>query len=187
MWQTLYEYFILYRKLTIPGIGSFQVEPLVARLDFANKLLHAPLPAVRFTHDHQQPDHFFIKYLSDHYRIDENEASKRFNDFSDSLHDEIEKNGTVTLKGIGKLKKEFAKTYSFHPFHETDRYFPDVKVERVIRKHSKHYIKVGEAQKTNVEMEELLQNESGADQWKRYALVLAITAIVAIVVYHLSH
>jgi hypothetical protein len=186
MWQTAYEYFILYKQLSIPGVGSFKIEPLVARLDFANKLLHAPLPAVRFSHDEQSADKNFYEYVSHQFNISETEAIKRYHDFCYELQQDIESKGNVELKGIGILKKEFSKTYSFQPSNETDRYFPDVKVERVIRKDSRHLIRVGEDQRTNVEMEEMLSASLSHAGWKKAAIILAIIGVVLIALYYLT-
>src|SRR6476469_7797768 len=109
MWQAAYEYFILYKLLSIPGMRSFKIEPLVARLDFANKLLHAPLPAVRFSHDQQSADKSFYGYLSEQFNINETEAIKRYHDFCYQLQQRVDEKGVVELKGIGTLKKEFNK------------------------------------------------------------------------------
>lgn len=184
MWQPVYRYFILHKKLNIPGIGSFNVETSAARLDFANRLLHAPLPVIRFTPGQQSVERSFFDYLAASFSISTTEAVKQYNDYCYHLLQRAETQGSLHLPGIGTLRKEFEKTFSFQPENGVDLYFTDLPAERVIRREQPHAITVGETETTTTEMQERLDEPPKRDNWWVYAAALALLAVAAIIYYH---
>jgi len=185
MQNLLHSYLLQYKRLSIPGVGLFTVEHVPARLDFPNKTLHPPLPVIRFSHDGIATDKQLFKYLSRQFSLNETEAIRYFNDFAFDFKNDITNNGEAILPGIGKITKTFANAYSFQPAVLLGGYFPDLKVERVIRENAEHTIRVGEDEKTSTQMHELLAEEPKKDLWWIYALILGAVGIGVIVYYHL--
>jgi len=185
MHNLLHSYLLQYKRLSIPGVGSFTVEHIPARLDFPNKTLHPPLPVIRFNTDTAAADKQLFKYLSGQFNLNETEAIRHFNDFAFDFKNDITNNGEAVLPGIGKISKAFTNAYTFQPEASLHGYFPDLKVERVIRENVEHTIRVGEDEKTSTQMQELLAEEPRKDLWWVYAIILAAIGIGAIVYYHL--
>lgn len=185
MYDSLYKYLILYKKLNIPGIGSFVIEQIPARLDFLNKQLHSPLPVIRFNLGNAVADKHFYEFLAKEKGWQEWEAVRQFNELVFDLKNAVNTKGTVELPGIGSLKKEFADTYSFHPMSSVQSYLPDVAAERIIRKNTTHSVKVGDAEKSSTEMQELLSAEKTKKaQWIKYAIILALAGAAVIAYYY---
>jgi nucleoid DNA-binding protein len=185
MYDSLYKYLILYKKLNIPGIGSFAIEQIPARLDFLNKQLHSPLPVIRFNLGNAVADKHFYDFLAKEKGLQEWEAIRQFNDLTFEIKNTVNSKGMVELPGIGTLKKEFTDTYSFQPAGSLQPYFPDVAAERIIRKNATHSVKVGDAEKSSTEMQELLAPEKPKkSQWVKYAIILAVLGAAAIAYYY---
>lgn len=204
MYNSLYKYLIFNKKMVIPGIGSFTVEHIPGRLDFLNKQLHSPMSVIRFSMDKNAiPEKSVYEFLAEDLAISEIDAIKQFNDLSFYLKDELSKGREGALPGIGKLKKEFGESYSFHPEQSVKQYFPDTVAERVVRKDATHDVKVGESVRSSNEMKKRLQkdeepdrevavsNDSSAephhDKWWLYATILAIVALIALIYYFKVH
>lgn len=183
--------------MVIPGIGSFTVEHIPGRLDFLNKQLHSPISVIRFSMDKNAlPEKTVYEFLAEDLGLSEIEAIKQFNDLSFYLKDELSRGREGVLPGIGKLKKEFGESYSFHPEQSVQQYFPDTVAERVVRKDATHEVKVGEEIRTSNEMKTLLKEEEPAtksvatehqEKWWLYAIILAIVALIALIYYFKVH
>ncbi len=184
MTESLYKYLILYKKLALPGIGCFTVEQVPARLDFANKQLHAPLPAIRFSAGNVQADRHFFTFLANDLHSTDLEAIQQFNETVLRLKQELNSTGTIQLPQIGTLKKEFADTYSFQPAVSLQLYLPDINAERVLRNES-HTVMVGERERSSDEMRELLADDNRSrHKWWIYAIILGVLGIAALVYYY---
>ena len=186
MFQIFRKYLVLYKKLTLPGVGSFVVEDIPARLDFTNKTIYSPLSVIRFSLEVSSFDRYFFYFLSQELHIDEISAIRKFTDISYQLQRQLNSEGIAELPGIGTLRKEFEQTYTFHPAYSLQEYFPDVVAERVVRKNSSHTVRVGEDDRSSEEMLELLADEENVrnDRWWLYAILLAASGIGALIYYY---
>ncbi len=187
MYELLYKYLALYKKLALPGIGIFTVANENAKINFTEKLLHPSVPYISFSLQTQPADKNFFQFLSREMHTDEVQAVQKFNDFLFSFKNNLSSAGKVLLPGIGTLTKQFINTYSFSPETQLRSYLPDIRAERVIRKNAQHSVKVGEDEKSSVEMKELLSHQIKKDRWRVYAIILAVAAISVILCYHLTH
>ncbi len=185
MFETLHKYLILNKKLHLPGIGVFVIDRLPAKLDFGNKIMEPPLPVIRFSLETSAADKYLYQFISRHLQLDEVSAIRQFNDLIFELKEKLTKEGTAALPGIGKLKKEFADTYTFQAAYTLKDYFPQVTAERVIRKNSEHTIRVGEDERTNTQMAAMLATEKHIkDKWWLYAIILTVMGIIALAYYY---
>ena len=152
------------KQLSLQGIGTFSVEQLPARLDFPNRLLHAPQSLLHFSST-AQPDEEFEHWLSEELHISHTAVKEQQQILLANFQHGLSEKNAVEWKGIGAFTKDENKILHFTSAFET----------------------VGEDEKTNTEMEELLFG----DQKKTYksfwfiALALLLIGIVAIW-YHQS-
>lgn len=180
MYQYLYKYFALHKKLAIPGIGTFAVENENPGIDFAEKLIYPSKQHIIYKADNTVPERKLFNFLAAHLQTDEVNAIRKFNDYAVDLKEELNANGTVILPGIGKLMMQIYNSYTFKE-EERISFFTSLPAERVIRKNAEHFIRVGEEERTSTEMQEQLNHEHvKKDIWWLYALVLGIIGFAAI-------
>jgi nucleoid DNA-binding protein len=184
MQQYIQKYFALNRSVTLPGIGSFSVETQNAKLDFIDKTLYAPVYKICYN-KYDAPDEKFYRFLSRETGVEENNAAEDLKNFSDSLKEQLKKDHSITLPGIGTLKKN-ALHYDFVAENAVQKYFPTITAERIIRQNAEHTVKVGEDERTSTQMHEHFQQKKvKEDNWFVHALILGAIGIAAIAIYYL--
>lgn len=181
--QYLHKYFALHKKISLPGIGVFAAVAEPAQLDFTERLLHAPKYSVQYfeTEDTEVKD--FCHFLATEKNISDADAEKSFNRFLQKLQNVLATENSLHLKGIGTIAGN-AGVYNF--IAETNDLLQPINAERVIRKNAEHTIKVGEAEKTSTQMQELLQHTETKDRWWIAAVLLAALGTGAILYYYLG-
>lgn len=176
-----------HKRVSLKGIGSFSVEQLPARLDFPNRLLHAPETILHYTSDSEE-DTTFDEWLMRELRQPSDEIKIQRQNFTDEFKRILNNRNEVELAGIGRFTKEENQLIHFTSAFETIVGMPVV-AEKIIRKNTQHSIRVGEEEKTNVEMEELLlrKNRKPLNLWWLIAIALFVSAIVAILLFATNH
>ena len=94
----------------------------------------------------------------------------------------------VEFAGLGRFEKDENQLIHFTAAFETIVGMPVV-AEKIIRKKTEHSIRVGEVQKTNLEMEKLLLHKyrKPLNLWWLLAITLFISAFVAILLFATNH
>ncbi len=189
MYQLLYKYLVLNQHLSIPGVGSFDMVQVPARLDFINRSIQAPEPIVKFTNKTAIADKKFYAFVANETNISEVDAIKQLHEFAYQLKSDIQTSHEVTLPGMGILKKETGGHLSFESAPVLHDYFPSAVAERVIHENTEHTILVGDDEFSNIEMEELLEEQAKIkkDYWWVNALVLGSIGVAAIVYYYMNN
>jgi hypothetical protein len=189
MYQLLYKYLVLNQHLSIPGVGSFDLVQLPARLDFINRSIQAPEPIIKFTNQTAIADKKFYAFVSNETNITDVDAIKQLHEFAYKLKNDVLTSHEVTMPGMGVLKKEPGGHLSFEAAPVLHDYFPSAVAERVIHQNAEHTILVGEDEFSNVEMEELLEEQAKIkkDYWWVYALALGIIGVGAIAYYFMNN
>jgi hypothetical protein len=178
MYAELYRYLLQYKKLPVPGIGTFLLAKNPAVADFPNKVIHAPGYQVAFTQSVERPGSNFYQRLAQLLGISEREAATRFNDFSFDFKDKIDKGCQISWSGMGLLTKGVDGAVKFTALAPlvTEMAVP---AGKVIRQKAEHTVRVGEDQKTAEEMTLLLnQPEKEKSYWWIWAAVLALLSLL---------
>ena len=186
MYEVLNKYLYQHKSISIPGLGSLVAETIPAVSDFANKQLLPVQYKFRFDKYSDAPDREFFVYLSQKKNIPDFEAIKLYNEFSFDLRNRIPSNEGAVWQGIGVFKKDFGGEIVFEPYASPYEFYPPVKAERIIRSDATHSILVGDKEKTNYEMTELLNDGTYVEKesWWIYALILAALGL-SILFFHL--
>lgn len=175
MYGTLYQYFLRYRQLPIPGIGTFLLERKPAVADFPNRIIHPPSFSVRLNHHPATPPISFFGWLAKALDTSDRDAVIRFNDFAHTLRLRINVGDKINWDGMGILSMGLGGEIRFEPGVINMPAGLPVKAEKVIREHAEHSVRVGEDERTSVEMIELLNKQgSRKNQWWLWALVLGL-------------
>ena len=186
MFNILYKYLILNKQVNIPGIGHFQVEQLPTRLDSAARLIHSPLPTIKFSDAASTADKRFFQFVSRELNIQEWETIRRFHDFSFKLKSDVNTFKSIELPGMGLLMKNHLGELSFEPANVLSDYFPDVSTANNLHPHPAMNPIEGESVTTGFTVEE---NPAEAavlkkDRWWIAAIVMGVLGIAAIAYYY---
>ncbi|MEJ8819547.1 hypothetical protein [Lacibacter sp. H407] len=176
-----------HKRVSLKGIGSFSVEHLPARLDFPNRLLHAPETILHYAAEAEE-DAAFDQWLVQELRQSTDEIKTLRQNFTEEFKRILNSKNEVEFTGLGRFEKDGNQLIHFTSAFETIVGMPVV-AEKIIRKNTSHSIRVGEEEKTNVEMEELLLRKyrKPLNLWWLIAIALFVSALVAILLFATNH
>jgi hypothetical protein len=175
MYVELYQYFVLHKRLNIPGIGTFLLERKPAVSDFPNKIILPPSMSIALHHGNATPSKNFFTWLADTLKISDRDAVIRFNDFAFELKRKLSAGDRVQWDGVGTLSSGLAGEIRFESALKNAAIEVPVKAEKVIRENAEHTVRVGEDERTSVQMLEWLnQPQVKRNYWWALALVVGL-------------
>ena len=105
----------------------------------------------------------------------------RFNDFVYDLKKQLSSGTIIEWTGIGTLKKDPGQEINLDPSLKEFTYEAPVIARKVIRENAEHTIRVGEEEKTSVEMLEYFHHEEPKKNfWWAWALAIGILITIFI-------
>ncbi|TDW96480.1 hypothetical protein [Dinghuibacter silviterrae] len=191
MKEILLKYLLQYQQLGLPGIGFVQVYIRASQTDIVNKRILPPTPAARITPEIPVPAHHDqVRFISRSMQVSEAVAERQLDDFCTAAVEGIRKGVPLEWDGFGIIRKGIAGDMTFDLTSKSIFAFPPVAAERVIHPNAEHTIQVGDTEKTNTEMAELLQEEASSrrrSRWWVWALILAVIGITVLAYYMYDH
>jgi hypothetical protein len=188
MYAQLYQYLLQHKQLPVPGIGTFLLERKSAEIDFFNKKIDPPAYAFALDSGSHLPGQDFFKWLANALGVSDREAIFRFNDFAFEMKKQIGEGHVINWNGIGTLNKGLGGDVKLTPSAIEMVFEKPVIAEKVIRNKAEHMVRVGEDERTSVEMTEMLnQKEEKKSQWWIYALAVALLSIMFLGWYFSEH
>lgn len=180
MYLELYQYLLLHKQLPVPGIGTFSLDRTPARIDFPNKLMYPPVYAFNLQESPGIPAKSFFHWLGRALHVTDRDAVIRFNDFAFEMKKQIAEGDLINWNGVGTIIKGLAGEIKFIPAEPAFKEQP-VPAAKVLREKAEHTVRVGEEEKTSVEMEEMLALPAEKRSWWwAYALVAGLLATLFI-------
>ena len=187
MIAVLNKYLVQHNSISIPGLGTIQVERIPASTDFVNKQLLPPALHYRFDKFFDSPDKDFFSYLATTKKIAEYEAIRLYNEWALNLRNRIREDEPVHWDGVGTLRKDVSGEILFEPVSISPPFLKPVRAERVIHSNALHTMIVGDKEVTNREMNEYLVEEVQVEKvhvekesWWIYAMIIAAIAFIII-------
>jgi len=171
MQDTLYEFLLLNKKLSLPGIGTISLCHVPAQHDFPNKQFVAPTSFFSIDPRNDKPSKKLFDWLSSSLNITEWEAIKSVNDFSFDLKKKLSEKGEVNWENVGMIRRNDNGDLKLDQQNLLLQSEQPVAAEKVIRVKAEHSVLVGEQEKTSVEMEEYF---SGSPARKNYTWLIAV-------------
>ena len=186
MYDVLNKYLVQHKSISIPGLGSLVAESIPAVTDFANRRILPMQIKFRFDKYFDAPDREFFSYLAQQKNIADFEAIKWYNEFAYELRNRIRNEHKAEWEGVGVFRNEAGGDVVFDSYPTPFECFTHVTAERVIRPDARHSILVGDQEKTNYEMTELLSDEvhKEKESWWIYAIIIAAVALL-VLFFHL--
>ena len=175
MFSVLNAYLFQHRSISIPGLGTIYLETLPAHVDIADRAMMPPKYQFRFDKYSDAPDREFFAYLATQRNILDFEAIKWYTEFSSDLRNRIKSEERVDWEGVGILKKDDAGNTMFESTGGMELFLGPTPAMRVNHQNESHILLVGDQERTNVQMNEWLQEEAAHSKgisWWIVALIL---------------
>ncbi|MFP5040391.1 hypothetical protein [Parasediminibacterium sp. JCM 36343] len=193
MYPLLYKYFLVNKKMSLPGLGDFSLQETPASLDFVKGVLRAPQAKISFSNKYSNNiDKNLFIYLGKEMKVEEWEVAKKFQEFTESLKQNIENHKAVELPGIGKLQKSYDSDIFFVPEGDaTTTSSPDIKLNNTndSRANLVELYSTGEnlilTEETEDDKLEMIVRNKEEDYWWVYALILALMGVGALLYYYI--
>ena len=171
MQDTLYEFLLLNKKLSLPGIGTISLCKDSAQHDLPNKQFTAPSFYFTIESRNDKPSKKLFDWLSSSFGITEWDAIRSINDFSFDLKKKLSENGEVAWANVGMIRRDNNGDLKIDQQSISLQSEQPITAEKVIRLKAEHTVLVGEQEKTSVEMEEYF---SGSPTRKNYSWLIAV-------------
>ncbi|RYF37347.1 MAG: hypothetical protein EON97_01355 [Chitinophagaceae bacterium] len=113
MYGELYQYLILHKQLTLPGIGTVQLERAPADIDFVNKMANPPRYSISLHHGHNNSSPHIYYWLSTALGISEQDATTQLNALASTLKEKVLTGEKFDWSGIGTFSKGMAGEIRF--------------------------------------------------------------------------
>jgi len=180
MQDTLYEFLLLNKKISLPGIGTISLCQTPAQHDIPNKQFIAPASFFAIDPRNDKPSKKLFDWLSSSLGITEWDAIRSVNDFSFDLKKKLSETGEVNWENVGMIRRDNNGDLKLERPNTLLQREQPVMAEKVIRVKAEHTILVGEKEKTSVEMEEYF---SGSPSKKNYTWLIAVILTVLAVMF----
>ncbi len=186
MIDILNQYLFQHSGINVPGLGTILIEKTPAKSDFVNRQIFPPEFIFRFDKYYDTPDKDFFTYLSSGMSIPDYEAIQEYNQFAQDFRSKIKLEDKAVWKDVGVFFKNSSGDIEFEQLPVYQYLYKPIVAERVLRSDASHAILVGDREKTNFEMTELL-NEDNQQKvvkkqvWPLYAIVLFAVAVIFLV------
>ncbi len=180
MQDSLYEFLLLNKKISLPGIGTISLCQAPAQLDFMNKQFISPSFSFTIDPRNDKPSKKLFDWLSSSLGITEWEAIKSVNDFSFDFKKKLSEFGEVSWEKVGMFRRNSNGDLKLDPQNVLLQSESPVAAEKVIRVKAEHTVLVGEKEKTSVEMEEYFAETPAK---KNYTWLIAVILTVLAVMF----
>ena len=180
MQDSLYEFLLLNKKISLPGIGTISLCLAPAQHDFPNKQFIAPASFFTIDPKNDKPSKKLFDWLSSSLGITEWDAIRSINDFSFALRQKLSERGEVSWENVGMIRRDNNGDLKLEGQNILLQSEQPVVAEKVIRVKAEHIVLVGEKEKTSVEMEEYF---AGSPAKKNYSWLIAIILTVLAVMF----
>jgi nucleoid DNA-binding protein len=176
--EILNNYLFQHRSISIPGLGTLYMERIPARTDFVNRQLLPPAFTFRFDKYFDAPDKDFFGYLASKQHLPDFEVMKWYNEFAYELRTRIRNREEAVWEGLGVFQADENGDIFFVPDQRKSPSIHPVPAVRILRENSEHHLLVGDMERTNTEMPELLTEvHVERESWWTYALIIAAVAL----------
>ncbi|HMZ46905.1 MAG TPA: hypothetical protein PKG56_05620 [Chitinophagaceae bacterium] len=187
MYPYIYKYFILNKKLSLPGIGCLIIENCKATFNDNKNAILPPNPTINFSTTTTLADKSFYHFLATELHIEEVDAIKNFHDFSYQLQNGINKANGIVLPGIGTIKKHPSGSLEFETEVDANQYLSEInlsgnkkKTTAAIVAEQQHIFTPPIIDEVNSEDGNNSTQKQTKDYWWIFAILLALIGIVAI-------
>ena len=184
MLPDLTRYLLLYKRLCIPHVGTFEIVQQAPEYTVVDKLIHPPQYSVRHFPGEQLTEHQ-LDFIAAQSSNNLETARHQLYVLGNQIRDIAEKN-TFKWNGIGVLRI-ISGTISFTNQFSTVEGFNTVSAHKVLRKNVEHSRLVGDEQTTSVLTRKSFANNRWSLSLKWGWIILAVSILAIIIILFLHH
>lgn len=178
MYHIIYKYLQENKQLALPGIGVLQTENSPAETVFTSRTVSQPFTDISLADKDVTVDKTVYAYISKSLGVTDLQAVQMFNDFVFDIKNKCAETNQLPLPGIGTLRKSPLGKYSLLPEENPFKSFT-VTAEKIVQQNAEHTIRVGEDEKTNVQMQEYFEERKTTGVSKKWLIGVAILTVLA--------
>jgi nucleoid DNA-binding protein len=183
MFDSLYRYLIKYKQVSLPGMGTLSVQIRPARSEFVDRSFFPSQYSFVFEPGKEISSRELFSWLAHVFITTEREAVIRLNDFFFGIKKELEAGNEITWNGVGKFQKTATGEIRFEAAEKELSFQRAVIAEKVIHENMGHTMRVGEMEKTSIEMSEMLSGTAAVEVKRSYWWIWPLAIIVVIVMF----
>lgn len=190
MFPLLAAYLYQYKKLTLPGIGQFEVVPKNAAASYDR--IEAPGWIIHFNENKtaaatENPGGLY-HFLSTEEALSEEDAREQFEEFARNMLIKLNDNETVQWEDVGILEKPDERI-AFTPAANAGLLFTGINAQKVNRDHSvmNHPVLVGDKETSAGEMRAHYLPETTAGKNNKTVWILLAIVVVAAAAFFLKN
>lgn len=146
MFHILHQYLIQHKSLSLPGLGTLELQNIPAISNFSARLIEPPMQKIIFDDMHDAPDKDLFQFVASRLHIEEWEAIKRVNDFSYEIKSRLKQDGEVVWDKVGILQTEPGGSIILEAKTMTYDFMEPVPAVRIIRTDASHTILRGDTE-----------------------------------------
>lgn len=180
MQDSLYEFLILNKKLSLPGIGTIGLFQNPALHDFADRKFIPPFYFFEIESGNDKPSKKLFDWLCASTGISEWEAIEQVNDFTLALNKKLSDEGEVKWDKVGVFRRDNNGDIKLVSRAVSWQSEQPVTAEKVLRHKAEHTVLVGEQERSSVQMEKYFAQ---ALPKKNYAWIVAIILTVLAIMF----
>ena len=175
MQDSLYEFLILNKKLSLQGIGTIGLVHNPAQHDVAGRVFTPSSYFFTIESKNDKPSKKLFDWLCATTGASEWDAMRAVNDFSFELKRKLSDEGEASWEKIGIFRRSGNGDIKLDPHAISFQSEQAVAAEKVIRVKAEHTVLVGEQERSSVQMEEYFAQASPK---RNYAWIVAIILTV---------
>lgn len=188
MFDVLYQYLILQKSLSLPGLGTIRLQHIPAISNISDHVIEPPCMKAVFDDTQDTPNKSLFQFLSNRFGIEEWEAIKKINDFSFDLKNELKQQHELDWKHLGLFRCDLAGIVTLESKPTRFDFVGTVPARRVIRANANHNIVRGDKEVTEVfnvsetepAPDPLTHKPGNAGKWWIWALVLFLAVALTL-------
>lgn len=187
MFGILYQYLIQQKSLSLPGLGTLQLQHIPAISNFSDHLVEPPTQKITFDDLNDSPNKNLFQYVSALLQIEEWEAIKKVNDFAFELKNELKQGNEIVWDKIGVLKTDLSGAVLLEAKAIQYDFLQPVAARRIIRSNASHTILRGDREVNETffhqqDVEAANENAAIAGTKKKWWLFVLVTSLIALII-----
>jgi hypothetical protein len=146
MFHILHQYLIQHKSLSLPGLGTLELQNIPAISNFSDHMIEPPMQKIIFDDMHDAPDKDLFQYVASRWQIEEWEAIKRVNDFSYELKNKLKEGDEIVWDKVGVLRLDLSGSITLEAKTITYDFMEPAPANRIIRVNANHTILRGDTE-----------------------------------------
>lgn len=183
MEDIIQEYLFQNKKCPLPSVGTMELVDGNATAWQSENRITAPVPFILLNHHTSDISHF-VAYIANSRKCNLVQAEKSLNEFCEQLL-ALQPGRELTLPAAGHFYVDADGRLTFRQKALPGEYLPEVTAKSIRRNDAVHFVKVGDSEKSSVEMSEYFEEQTKRhhDRWWIWAAALLVLSASLFIIY----